>query len=234
MMYARLRALAPGWLRQQIFYFESRTEREVAAFAASLADDDSLLDAGAGEGQYRRFFDRQYYVGLDLGIGDRAWNYRGLDCLGDLLHLPFRDQSFSACLSVVTLEHVSDPRLAVAEMSRVATHNAKLLLVAPLEWEVHQSPHDYYRFTRHALVHLMDQHGWRIERLEAAGGFFRLLSRRLMNGLQFFPFWLMPFLALLVVPAAVCVGWLDALDERKDYTLGYFLIARRARKELEP
>lgn len=231
MMYERLRAMAPRWLRRQVLYFETRIEEEVTAFASGLPARTRLLDAGAGEGQYREYFGRQRYVGFDLGIGDATWDYAGLDCVGDLLRLPFRDGCFGAELSVVTLEHVTDPAKAVEEMSRVAGDGARLLLVVPLEWEVHQSPHDYYRFTRHVVRRLLEGNGWVIEKLEPAGGFFRLLSRRLMNGLQFFPGWLMPLLALVVVPVAVCVGWLDPLDERKDYTLGYFTIARRARKE---
>lgn len=231
MMYARLRALAPRWLRRQALFFETRIEEEVTGFARGLQEGVRLLDAGAGEGQYREYFGRHQYVGFDLGIGDATWNYAGLDCVGDLLRLPFRDGCFGAVVSVVTLEHVTDPARAVEEMSRVAAEGARLLLVVPLEWEVHQSPHDYYRFTRHVVRRLLEGNGWEIEKLEPAGGFFRLLSRRLMNGLQFFPAWMMPLLAVAVVPVAVAVGWLDPLDKKRDYTLGYFTIARRARKE---
>jgi hypothetical protein len=38
---------------------------------------------------------------------------------------------------------------------------------------------------------------------------------------------MMPLVALVVVPLALAVGWLDGLDERKDYTLGYVCMARR-------
>ncbi len=227
MSYDGLRRRVPGWLRAEVFYFEEEIARRVKAFGGELASGARLLDAGAGEGQYRELFPQCRYVGLDLGIGDAGWNYAGLDAIGDLLQLPFGEKTFDACLSVVTLEHVTDPRRAVAEMARVAKPGARLLLVAPLEWEVHQAPHDYFRFTRHGLEHLLGEAGWKIKRLEAGGGYFRLLARRMMNGLQFFPAPLMVALALVVAPLALLVGWMDGLDRRRDYTLGYFVEAER-------
>lgn len=227
MSYAALRRLVPGWLRRQVFYFETRIVEAITAYAAELPSGARLLDAGAGEGQYQSCFPAQRYVGVDLGIGDPAWNYAGLDCLADLHRLPFRDGVFSAALSVVTLEHVLDPGRALAELARVAAPGARLLLVVPHEWEVHQHPHDYWRFTRYGITHLLAANGWEPLRVEPGGGFFRLLSRRLMNGLQFLPGWLMPLAALAVVPAALLIAALDSLDRQQDYTLGYICWARR-------
>ncbi|MFN9297356.1 MAG: class I SAM-dependent methyltransferase [Acidobacteriota bacterium] len=227
MTYAGLRSLVPPWLRRQVFHFETLILEHVTAFAAQLPPQARLLDAGAGEGQYKKFFPRQQYLGLDLAIGDTSWNYSSLDTLGDLLRLPFRDASFDAFLSVVTLEHVTDPAAALLELARTARPGARLLLVAPAEWELHQHPHDYFRFTHYALQHLLSRSGWRIDSLLPGGGFFRLLSRRLMNSLQFFPPWLIPLLAIPVVPAALLIAQLDFLDSRRDFTLGYIVYARK-------
>ncbi len=225
MSYSRLRAMVPAFLRAQIFHFENEIEERVRAFAAQLAPATLLLDAGAGEGQYRAYFPHCRYVGVDLAVGDRAWNYSRLEARADLLQLPFRDASFKAFLSVVTLEHVIDPGLALAEMARTAEPGARLLLVVPHEWEVHQHPHDYFRFTRYGIEHLLDASAWQVQSITPGGGFFRLLSRRLMNSLQFFPGYLMPLLALGVVPLALVVAGLDFLDQKRDYTLGYFVQA---------
>jgi SAM-dependent methyltransferase len=227
MSYSALRSLVPHWLKRQVFFFEEEIVRQLAQFAASLPLGSLVLDAGAGEGQYRSMFPRQRYIGLDLGIGDEHWNYRGLDMIGDLLQVPLRDGCVDAIISIVTLEHVRDPRRAVMEMARVAKPGCRLLLAAPLEWEEHQAPHDYFRFTRHALRMLLEENGWQIQRLEAGGGFFRLLSRRMMNGLQFFPAPLPWILAIPLVPLALFVGVLDTLDQKKNYTLGYFVEAIR-------
>jgi hypothetical protein len=107
----------------------------------------------------------------------------------------------------------------------------KLLLVAPHEWEVHQSPHDYFRYTRHGLRLLLERAGFGEIRIEAVGGFFRLLGRRLLNGLQFFTGgarWIL-FLpaAALLIPPAIVLPLLDSLDRNKDFTLGYICTARK-------
>ena len=227
MSYAGLRRLVPGWLRREVFYFETRIDEGLREFAGQLKPGAAVLDAGAGEGQYRDHFSRQKYTGVDLGVGDAAWNYAGLDCVADLLRLPFANDSFDAFVSVVTLEHVTEPGLAIAEMARVARVGAMLYLVVPHEWEVHQHPHDYWRFTKFGVKRLLEQNGWDVLRLEPGGGFFRLLSRRLMNGLQFLPGWLMPLAAIFVAPAALLTGLLDGLDSQRDYTLGYICWAKR-------
>lgn len=230
MSYAGLRRVVPPWLRRRIFYFETLIADGVLEFAQSLPAGCTVLDAGAGEGRYREFFDRQNYVGVDLGVGDQAWNYSQLDCVADLLRLPFGDRSFDAFVSVVTLEHVTDPGAAIAEMARVGRSGAMLFLVVPHEWEVHQHPHDYWRFTKFGVKRLLEVNGWEVVRLSPGGGYFRLLSRRLMNGLQFLPGWLMPFAATVVVPVALIAGSLDWLDSQQDYTLGYICLAKRKSK----
>lgn len=227
MSYPSLRRLVPAWLRHEIFHFEATIEAALKAYAASLPEGLRVLDAGAGEGRYREYFTRQQYTGVDLGVGDRGWDYSGLDCVANLLQLPFRDACFDSFVSVVTLEHVTDPSAAIAEMARVARPGATLFLVVPHEWEVHQHPHDYFRFTRYGIAMLLEKHGWLIERLTPAGGYFRLLSRRLMNGLQFLPVWLMPLAAIPVVPLALLVALFDPLDKQRDYTLGYICWAKR-------
>ena len=70
----------------------------------------ALLDAGAGEGNYKHYFAAQRYCGLDLGVGDSAWDYsQSRRCGRSWQALPFRDARFDAWLNVVTLEHVREP-----------------------------------------------------------------------------------------------------------------------------
>lgn len=227
MSYDGLRKLVPQWLRRQVFHFEELIELETKRFASGLPNAARVLDAGAGEGRHRQYFHRQSYIATDLGIGDRAWNYSGLDCVADLLHLPYKANSFDAAISIVTLEHVTDPAAVLTEMARVSRPGAPLLLVVPQDWEVHQHPHDYWRFTRFGVRMLLEKTGWDLKRLDPGGGYFRLLSRRLMNGLQFLPGLAMPFAAILIAPTAIVIGLLDFLDKRQDFTVGYICLAKK-------
>src|SRR5712691_321644 len=208
-------------------HFETAIEDAVEDFSATLASGARLLDAGAGEGNYKRHFTSQRYFGLDLGVGDAGWNYSRLDVVGDVSALPFRDAAFDGCLNVVTLEHVREPGRAVAELARTLAPGGRLLLIAPHQWEEHQPPHDYYRFTRYGLQYLLHQAGLAEASIRPVGGFFRLLSRRLFNALQFFPGLWMLVAALFFVPPALLLPLLEPLDRRRNFTLGYICSARK-------
>ncbi len=217
----------PRALRRRVMDFEARIEDAVEALAASLAPGALVLDAGAGEGQYKSRFARQRYVGVDLGVGDGTWNYSGLDAVADLGRLPFRAGCFDACVNLVTLEHLREPGRALAEMARVLRPGGRLLVAAPLEWEVHQAPYDYFRYTRHGLEYLLSEAGFERMRIEPAGGYFRLLARRLWDGLKFFRGPLLPLAALLVAPFAIALPWLDWIDRERNFTLGYICTCER-------
>jgi SAM-dependent methyltransferase len=222
----------PGFLRRHVLHFEAAIQDRLADFARSLPAGTLVLDAGAGEGQYASLFRAHRYVGVDLGVGDAAWNYRGLDAVADLAALPFRANCFGATIHIVTLEHMREPACVMAEMARTIAVSGRLLVVAPHEWEVHQSPHDYFRYTRHGLQYLLSKAGFTEIEISPVGGYFRLLARRLLNGLQFFTGgakWLF-FLpaALLLVPPALVLPFLDFLDRERNFTLGYICTARKS------
>ena len=231
MRYSAIAYRLPKPLRRHILHFETELADAVAEFARSLPEGARVLDAGAGEGQYAGEFGRQRYCGVDLAVGDAAWDYSRIDVLADLTALPFGRGSFDAALNVVTLEHLSEPAKALAEIARTLAPSGRLLLAAPHEWEVHQAPHDYFRYTRYGLQYLLEQAGFKSIEIHAVGGYFRLVARRLLNGLQFFTGgvrWLgfIPA-AILLVPPALLLPALDALDRDRNFTAGYICTARK-------
>jgi SAM-dependent methyltransferase len=226
-MYDQFRGLLPTFVARYVMHFEAEIERSVTEFAGSLPKNARVLDAGAGEGGHRGHFGAQRYCGLDLGVGDGAWDYSGLDILGDLSKLPFPDGVFDATLNVVTLEHVREPARVVEELARVLVSGGRLLIIAPHEWEEHQQPHDYFRYTRYGLRYMLERAGFSDIRVEPVGGFFRLLSRRLLNALQFFPGPLTLLAAVFFVPPALVLPLLDSLDKKRNFTLGYICTARK-------
>lgn len=227
MIYDTLRGLLPAPLAHYVLHFEYSIERSIKSFATSLPKGARVLDAGAGEGSYRDDFQQQRYCGLDLGVGDGKWDYSKLDVLGDLSDLPFRDATFDATLNIVTLEHVREPARVLEELSRILVRGGRILLVAPHEWEEHQQPHDYFRYTRYGLRYLLERAGFHDIQVEPVGGFFRLLSRRLLNALQFFPGPLALVAAIFFAPPALLLPLLDPLDKKKNFTLGYLCSARK-------
>jgi SAM-dependent methyltransferase len=232
MSYAAIVERLPPWLSRHVLHFEAAIEQAVGAFAASLPAGARVLDAGAGEGRHARYFNRQRYCGVDLAVGDRAWNYSRLDAVADLTCLPLASGCFDAAIHIVTLEHVRQPEAVLREIARTLARGAPLLAIVPHEWEVHQAPHDYFRYTRHGMAYLLDRAGLVEIEIRPVGGYFRLLARRLLNGLQFFSGgvrWLgfIPA-ALLLVPPALLIPYLDFLDRDRNFTLGYICTARKS------
>lgn len=223
--------LLPGWLHRYVLHFEAAIEDAVERFSATLPPGGRVLDAGSGQGRHANCFPRQRYYGVDLAVGDRNWDYSRLDAVADLTSLPFASGCFDAAIHIVTLEHVREPVCVLRELARTLAPQGALLVVAPHEWEVHQAPHDYYRYTRYGLAYLLERAGMVEIEIHPVGGYFRLLARRLLNGLQFFSGGLrwLGFLpaALLLVPPALVIPFLDFLDRDRNFTLGYICTARK-------
>jgi len=225
--YQAIERLLPRFLRRYVLHFESVIDDSLASFAAGLPSAARVLDAGAGERRHAKYFGGQRYLAVDLAVGDSSWDYGKLDAIADLTALPFRDCSFDACINVVTLEHIREPACALREMGRTLAPGGRLLLIVPHEWEVHQSPHDYYRYTRHGAEYLLSKAGFLDCQIEPVGGYFRLCARRLLNGLQFFPGPLFFVAAIFLVPPALVLPLFDSLDRERNFTLGYVCTAKR-------
>ena len=217
----------PGFLRRYVLHFETAIDDALASFVSSLLNDARVLDAGAGERVHAKYFPRQRYIAVDLAVGDSTWDYGKLDAIADLTALPFPDATFDASINIVTLEHVQEPACALREIARVLAPGGRLLLIVPHEWEVHQSPHDYFRYTRHGVEYLLRRAGFGEFTITPVGGYFRLLARRLFNGLQFFPGPWFLLAAIFLVPPALVLPWFDSLDRDRNFTLGYICTARK-------
>jgi len=219
-----LRALDP---------FEARVSERLATFAREIIDQSLVLDAGAGECRYAPLFKAHRYVAIDSSVGDATWDYSRLDVIGDLEKIPVSTDAFDAVISIVVLEHTRRPQQVVDEMARVMRPHGRLFLVVPNQWEVHQSPNDFFRFTQHGVNHLLTVSGLRILKIEPVGGFFWLMSRRCLNALTFFQGGLKWPLFLILAPLLgfflpVVFYFADSLDQRRDFTLGYICIGEKS------
>jgi SAM-dependent methyltransferase len=208
--------------------------------AESFSGGVRVLDAGAGEGGYRPLFRRQRYVAVDLAVGDPDWDYTGVDAVADLAALPFRDGTFDHVLSTQTLEHLTDPGAFLAEAARVLGPGGSIHLTAPQSFRLHQAPHDYFRFTRHGLEHLLARAGFADVRVEPQGGYFwfladaiRPLHRRLF-GRERNLAWRVLAAPLALVSKLLFTTLLplvlyrlDFLDEKRRMTTGHEAVARK-------
>lgn len=221
-----IRRVLPVSLADRLDPFEAAIHRFVVGTALATPAAARVLDAGAGECRFKHAFSRARYVGVDSGQGNRTWDYSRLDAVAALESLPFTDSSFDRVLCIVVLEHSSEPGRVMEEFRRVLVSGGTVHMVVPHMWEEHQRPHDYFRFTSNGIRYLMERAGFRVSRIEPVGGFFWMLSRRLIAVLEFaqkgwrwifFPI-LAPAFGLLL---PLCCYYLDSLDDDRAFTLGF-------------
>ena len=116
-------------------------------FVAAHATDRRTLDIGAQNGPYAALFPRR--VGLDIAPG------AGVAIIGDAQALGIRDGAFEAVLCTEVLEHLPEPQKAIDEMFRVLRPGGTLLLTTRFLFPIHDAPHDYFRYTKYGLRHLL-------------------------------------------------------------------------------
>jgi SAM-dependent methyltransferase len=90
------------------------------------------------------------YVGVDIAKGP------GVDvvCKAENLVERFGKESFDAVISTCTLEHIRDWRAAVSNLKNVCKGGGLLFIVAPSIWPYHQSPCDFWRYSKEDIKNI--------------------------------------------------------------------------------
>jgi len=135
--------------------------------------------------------------------------------------LPFRDACFRTVLLSDVLEHVYRPAPLLHEIGRVLEAGGKLIANTPFLYWIHEAPHDYYRYTEHALARLARDAGLRVLVLEPLGGPAAVAVDVLSKQLAPFGWLGRAFARALqaVAPRRAARG--------SSMTLGYFVVAEK-------
>jgi SAM-dependent methyltransferase len=129
----------------------------VAAQARMLESGARVLDVGAGGAPYRELFAAQTYT-----TADHAATLHGgdVDIVAPADALPLADGTFDAVLCTQVLEHVPHPLAVLRELKRVLVPGGRLIATVPFVWEEHEQPHDFFRYTRYGIGHLLGEAGF--------------------------------------------------------------------------
>jgi SAM-dependent methyltransferase len=155
-----------------------------------LKKGSKILDAGAGELQYKKFCSHLNYVSQDFGkydgVGDKNglqtknWDNSKLDIISDITKIPEKDNSFDAIMCIEVFEHLPEPIKAIKEFSRLLKKGGKLILTAPVCSLTHFSPHYYYNgFSRYFYEKHLQENDFRIKELVFNGNWFDYLHQEL-------------------------------------------------------
>lgn len=142
-----------------------------------------VLDIGAERQPFRSYLAPEVtYIALDVVPAP------GLHVVGSALALPFGDATFDAAICTEVLEHVPEPEQALRNIARVLRPGGRLYVTVPMSWGLHYVPHDYYRFTRFGIQHLLTKAGFEVEVVVQIGGLFTTGLARLEDVLGWLVF----------------------------------------------
>lgn len=141
--------------------------------------------------------------------------------------LPFQDFSFDTVLLSDVLEHIPNPEILIAEVTRILRPGGCTIIGVPFLYYLHETPHDYNRYTRYQLERLLKNAGLKVERLEEVGGSPEVLADIISKTIS-----LRPRLAASFVAAA---KWLLNREfvrrvsdrTRPNFPLAYVVVAQK-------
>jgi SAM-dependent methyltransferase len=131
----------------------------VMSVAAAAPAGTAILDVGAGDAPYRELFSHADYRTNDWEESVHP-GARRVDYVGSATALPIPNASFDLVLCTQVLEHIADPIKVLEECARVLRSGGTLALTVPLAWQLHELPHDYYRYTEAGVEHLLRRAGF--------------------------------------------------------------------------
>ncbi|OGJ56332.1 hypothetical protein A3D88_01580 [Candidatus Peribacteria bacterium RIFCSPHIGHO2_02_FULL_52_16] len=203
--------------------------RQVRALAPRLSGD--ILDVGGGNGKrYRHVFPHAKSLrSLDLNEKEMP------DIVGSAEAIPLGDNSIDGIICTQMLEHVPHPTKALSEMHRILHSGGRLLLTVPQWNELHEEPHDYYRYTNFGLTVLCQEAGFAIEEMQQRGRYHSFMAQcRIRRWIDLLHPYQHPLAMLFLSPMSfVCsrIGiWLDGLDSSlsaRKHAIGWTVLLRK-------
>lgn len=147
----------------------------------------TLLDAGAGESQFKKFCGHLKYIAQDfgqytgegnVGLQTGAWDNSKLDIVSDILAIPLPDHSVDAIMCTEVLEHIPDPLGALKEFGRLVKPGGYLLITAPFTSLTHFAPYHFASgLSRFFYEKHLPENGFEISDLQLNGNFFEFVAQ---------------------------------------------------------
>ncbi|TDW47144.1 methyltransferase family protein [Flavobacterium sp. 270] len=142
-----------------------------------------LLDVGCGKMPYKEHIlknsEVKDYVGLDIEnalIYDQEikpdFTWKGTV-------MPFEKEIFDCAFATEVLEHCPEPEIILNEINRVLKPNGIFFFTVPFLWNLHEVPHDEYRYTPFSLERHLINSGFKNIRIKAMGGWHASMAQML-------------------------------------------------------
>lgn len=183
-------------------------DRELSAFAGKLREGALVLDAGAGNKIYARKFSRQTYESADFEQVDKKYGAE-TTYVCDLRQIPVPNSHYDAIVCTQVMEHLPEPLAVLQEFHRILKPGGIIFWSAPLWFEEHEQPYDFYRYTQFGMKYLFAASHLEILEMRWLDGYmgsvahqFRLMKRNLPRSPRGYgggPIGLLTFMAFMLL-----------------------------------
>jgi len=162
-------------------------------YAARKYARGKLVDLGCGGKPYEPVF-RSYvrsYLGVDnpATFSDHTSNSSAVDRWADCAATGLPGGTFNNVLSTQVPEHLPDPGGLIAEAYRLLVPGGTCIMTAPMLWELHAEPADFFRFTKFGLIRLFERAGFQLLEVTPLEGAFAALKQMEILTLHLRPIW---------------------------------------------
>ncbi len=155
-----------------------------------IASGQKILDAGAGELQYKKFCNHLNYTSQDFGqyngkgnnegLQTNSWDNSKLDIISDITGIPVNNASFDAVMCIEVFEHLPEPAKAIKEFSRIIKLNGKLIITAPFCSITHFAPYYYANgYSKYWYKKILKENNFTIDEIDYNGNFFEYLAQEI-------------------------------------------------------
>ncbi len=140
-----------------------------------------LLDVGCGKKPYKNYLlSNQYifqYTGIDIETAIIYEEAVKPELIWNGITMPVADNSFDTVMATEVLEHCSGPHITINEINRVLKPGGLFFFTVPFLWNLHEVPHDEFRYTPFALKRILNECGMEEIELYAHGGWNTSLAQ---------------------------------------------------------
>jgi SAM-dependent methyltransferase len=149
-----------------------------------------LADLGCGDVPFYHFYKNNITENICVDWGNENKGISFLDHEADLnTKIDFlASDSFDSVLCTDVLEHIHQPELLFSEMARILKSNGHLILTVPFIYWIHDSPHDYHRYTNYKLREFCKKNNLEVVKLEAYGGLPEIIYDLVHKGYSYYNF----------------------------------------------
>lgn len=166
---------------------ESARAKWIEETLKKIPAGSTILDAGAGECQFKKYCDHLKYIAQDfaqydgtgeIGLQTGTWDNSKLDIVSDILAIPLPENAVDAIMCTEVLEHIPDTISAIKEFARLIKPGGYLLITAPFASFTHFAPYHFTTgFSRFFYEKHLPDNGFEITDLQLNGNFFEFMAQ---------------------------------------------------------